>query len=88
MANVNLFSSNCCKDFFILIKFEPYFHLEEDSDPNRLVLVDRKFWTGPTLIPKFYESDKKKIWEKYLNKNHSKNDIKTSKEKAENFNQS
>ena len=62
----------------------PYFHLDSDSEPNRLVVVDRKFWAGPALIPKFYEGDKKKLWAKYLNKDHAKNDIKTSKERLKN----
>jgi len=58
-----------------------YFHLDPDDEGNRLVWIDKTFWDGPTIIPKFYQRNEKyKKWQTYQNKNHSKNDIKTSKE--------
>jgi hypothetical protein len=67
----------------------PYSHLYTDTESNRNVQIDKEFWAGPSLIPKFYQrGNKTKIWSQYTNKNHAKNDIKTSKELIHNYNKS
>ena len=58
----------------------PYFHLLPEDGPNRVVTIDKEFWDGPSLIPRFYQRNEKyKKWQTYSNRSHAKNDIKTSK---------
>ena len=60
-------------DFFTEIK------ICSDVGDNRRVLIDSNYWTGPKLIPKFWQRSKVRQWKTYQNHSHRKNDIKTAK---------
>ena len=41
-----------------------------DAPSNREVLIDKEYWIGPVLIPKFWQREKKKKWKQYKNYSH------------------
>ena len=47
-------------DFFTEIK------TYSDSGDNRRVLIDSNYWTGPSLIPKFWQRSKVRQWKTYV----------------------